>query len=207
MITDRHATLGRDVVDVVAEALKGTARFRGPGGKLPVAVQLREKDLSAHDLLDLAKRLRVVTTAAGADLFINDRLDVALAAGADGIHVPGGGLAVDEIRALAPQLQIGASVHDVHQLRGAARADFVVFGPVFDTPSKQAFGIPAVGVGALAEAARGTVPVVALGGVTPDLVPACLAVGAAGIGCIRSVMGSEDPRKITGIYLECFKWG
>lgn len=207
IITDRRATGGRDVVAVVAEALKGAAAFWGLKGRAPVAVQLREKDLSIRDLLALARRMRVVTAAAGVDLFINDRVDVALAVGADGVHVPGGGLAVADIRAVAPHLRIGVSVHDHAQLQAASGADFVVFGPVFDTPSKQAVGMPGVGLSALAAVAKGPLPVVALGGITPDLAAACVAAGAAGIAWIRPVMGSEDPSKITAICLNCFKWG
>jgi thiamine-phosphate pyrophosphorylase len=89
LITDRHATGGRPLGEVVAAALRGAAGFRRPDGRLPIAISLREKDLSAAELHALAIQIAGLTRAAGADLYVNGRLDVALACGAAGVHLPG----------------------------------------------------------------------------------------------------------------------
>lgn len=204
LITDRKALPGRALLGTVAAALAGTPR--GPDGRSPVAVQLREKDLPAAGLLALAQELRKVTTAAGAALFISDRIDVALACDADGVHLPGGGLPPEEARRLAPGLAIAASTHSPVEVSVARSADFVVFGPVFATPSKATFG-PAQGLAALAAAVgavSGTVPVLALGGVEPANAADCRAAGAAGVACIRAVLCAPDPAAQIAMFLRCF---
>ncbi len=194
VVTDRHATGGRPLVDVVAAALAGAAPFRDARGRVPVAVQLREKDLPGGPLLALARGLRAVTAAAGAALFVNDRVDVALACGADGVHLPEAGLAPATVRAIAPGLAVARSTHDVATIAALRTEpiDFVVFGPVFATPSKQGI-LPARGLAALADAARLGVPVVALGGITEERARACRQSGAFGVACIRSVVAEPDP--------------
>jgi thiamine-phosphate pyrophosphorylase len=138
LVTDRHATGGRDLVDVVARALDAG---------LP-AVQLRDKDLSGRALLVLAERLRALTARTGALLLVNDRVDVAVAVGADGVHLGGGSMPVEVVRRmLPPHALIGVSTHAPADVAATA-ADFVVFGPVYATPSKAAFGAPQ-GVAAL----------------------------------------------------------
>lgn len=178
-------------MDVVARALAGIA-----GSGLPpaeVAVQLREKDLGGRALTELARRLRATTAAAGTRLFINDRIDVALAVGADGVHLSGTSLAVADARRLAPRLAVAMSAHRARELRDAGDLiEFAVFGPVRDTPSKRAYG-PPLGLPALAEAARAGTPVLALGGIGADDVPEVLAAGARGVACIRAVMAAPDP--------------
>jgi thiamine-phosphate pyrophosphorylase len=197
IITDRQLTGGRPLVDVVAAALRGTTRY--PAGT--VAVQLREKDLSAAALLPLARALRAVTIAARASLYINDRADVAVAVGADGVHLSGVSLApVDAARA-APGLALAISAHTLADV-AAARATgapiaFALFGPVNDTPAKRRYG-PPVGVAALAEAARhgaAPLPLLAIGGITVDDVPAMRRAGAHGVACIRAVMTAPDPEQ------------
>src|SRR3954471_9215048 len=111
LITDRRATAGRPLVEIVTRALHGAERFRDREGLLPMAVCLREKDLAGRELLALARALVAVTTAAGAQLFVNGRVDVALAAGAHGVHLPGDGLAPADVRAIAPALAIAVSAH------------------------------------------------------------------------------------------------
>jgi thiamine-phosphate pyrophosphorylase len=184
IITDRKATRGRPLVDVIAAALEG-ARGRGD----QVAVQLREKDLEGRALLELARGLRAVTAAAGAQLFINDRVDVALAAGADGVHLGGRSLSINDVRALAPALRIALSTHTRADVEAAARArvDFVVFGPVFATPSKPNF---TVGIAQLEEVSALGVQVLALGGIDTTNAHACAVAGASGVACIRSVMSA-----------------
>jgi thiamine-phosphate pyrophosphorylase len=190
LVTDRAAVPDGDLVCAVERALAGAP----PGA---VAVQLREKDLGGRDLLRLAEELRAVTRAAGAPLLVNDRVDVALAAGADGVHLPGGGLPIGEARRLlGPDARIGTSAHAAEAARGAAGAgtDFVVFGPVYATPSKLRYG-PPQGLAALAAAARaaGGVPVLAIGGIEPERVGECVRAGASGVAVVRSVLGAADP--------------
>jgi thiamine-phosphate pyrophosphorylase len=191
IVTDRRATGGRPLVQVVAAALGGIA-----GSGLPphdVAVQLREKDLEARALTELARDLRAVTAAAGVSLYVNDRIDVALAVGADGVHLGGTSLSPAEARALGPALAIAVSAHRSADVRAAAAtATFAVFGPLRDTPSKRAYG-PPVGVAALAEAARLDLPLLAIGGLDVADVPEIAAAGARGIACIRPVMAAPDP--------------
>ena len=184
-------------MEVVAAALTGIA---GSGlDPADVAVQLREKDLAGRALTDLGRALRASTAAAGVRLFINDRIDVALAVGADGVHLGGTSLAPAEARALAPRLALAVSTHGTADVRAAvddpARVAFAVFGPIRDTPSKRAYG-PPLGFDALAEAARRSLPVLpllALGGLDARDVPDVLAAGAHGLACIRPVMAARDP--------------
>ena len=164
-------------------------------------MQLREKDLAGRELFRLAEELRVVTTAAGAPFFVNDRADVARAAGADGVHLPAGGLRVADVRRLWPEALVGVSTHAPEEVAGAAveGADFTVFGPVYDTPEKRPYGAP-LGLAALAEAARGRLPVYAIGGVGVAEAAEVSRAGARGVACIRAVLGAPDPaRAVAGI--------
>ena len=188
LITDRQATGGRRLADVVATALRGA----GPAAA-QVAVQLREKDLSGRALLQLACELRAIVSAAGAAFFVNERVDVALAANADGVHLPVSALSVSDVRRIAPHLCIAVSTHDLSQVESAAQAgaDFVVFGPVFDTPSKRVYG-PPKGLQGLERACASAIPVIALGGIDNSNAESCIRVGAYGIAAIRAVMAVDD---------------
>jgi thiamine-phosphate pyrophosphorylase len=182
------------LVEVVAAALTGIV---GSGlDPAEVAVQLREKDLDGRALFDLAHALRATTAAAGVRLFINDRIDVALAVGADGVHLGGTSLLPADARAIAPALTIAVSTHGVADVRAAhddpARVAFAVFGPIRDTPSKRAYG-PPLGIAALTEAARFGLPLLALGGLDAANVPEVVAAGAYGLACIRPVIAAHDP--------------
>lgn len=128
-ITDRSLFPEGAFLSAVETALRSGVR----------AVQLREKDLSAEDLLALARQVKELTRQYGAWLFVNDRADVARIAGADGVHLPESGLPVAEVRREFPELLIGASTHSLERARQAQDegADFIVFGPVFDTPAKR----------------------------------------------------------------------
>jgi thiamine-phosphate pyrophosphorylase len=185
LVTDRHAT--RDLVTSVRAALDAG---------LP-AVQLREKDLPGRPLLALAEALRAATTASGALLFVNDRVDVAVAAGADGVHLGVGAVPVDVARGLLPPgALVGVSTHAPAEVAAAAAAgaDFCFFGPVYPTPSKSG----AQGETALREATRaGTLPVLAIGGVEAERVRAARAAGAAGVAVIRAILAAPDPAAAT----------
>jgi thiamine-phosphate pyrophosphorylase len=197
LITDRSATKGRPLDQVVAEALVGAGvRARD------VAVQLREKDLDGRALLALARSLRAVTAAAGAQLYINDRVDVALAANADGVHLGGRSLAPADVRALTPRLRIGVSTHtrDEVERAAAAGADFVVFGPVFATPSKPGIF---TGVDRLEQVVALGVPVLALGGIDEKNAYECILAGASGVAVVRSVMAATKIDKTVSSLLAC----
>jgi thiamine-phosphate pyrophosphorylase len=204
LITDRHATGGRPLADVVTAALRGIGR----SGLAPadVAVQLREKDLCGRDLTELARGLRAITAGAGVGLYVNDRIDVALAVGADGVHL--GGASLDPVAAagIAGDLAIAVSVHgaaEVATLRATigARIAFALLGPVYDTPSKRAYGAP-LGVRVVNEAVRPGIPIVAVGGIAPEHVRALRAAGAHGVACIRSVMAAADPAAPVGTFCQ-----
>jgi thiamine-phosphate pyrophosphorylase len=195
LVTDRAQTNGRDLVGVVGECL---------AAGLP-AVQVREKDLSAKDLAVLCRLLRNLTRDTGALLIVNDRVDVALAVGADAVQRSGTSLDVKDMRDIAGrQLRIGASVHSVEDAVDAERkgADWVVFGPVYDTPSKRAYG-PPQGLERLAAVVqRVKIPVLAIGGVTPERVPEVIATGARGVGVISGILAAEFPADATQLYLK-----
>jgi thiamine-phosphate pyrophosphorylase len=182
LVTDRRGTEGRDLAAVVEAALDAG---------LP-AVQLRDKDLPGRPLLALAERLRAATARAGALLLVNDRIDVAIAAGADGVHLGGGSVPVDVARRLlGPGALIGVSTHAPGEAPGAA--DFAFFGPVWATPGKTD-----VGPRRLAEAVRASpVPMLAIGGVTAARVPDARAAGAAGVAVIRAILAAPDPAAAT----------
>jgi thiamine-phosphate pyrophosphorylase len=193
LITDRTVTGGRALDEVIAQALRALSRpSRTPAA---VAVQLRERDLPAAALLSLARRLRAVTAHAGVRLFVNDRVDVALAVGADGVHLGHRSMDVADVRTLAPSLQIAVSTHALAEVQAAANSgqvSFVVFGPVFDTPSKRIYG-PPLGLEPLRQACAVGIPVVAIGGIEVENVAPCRRSGASGIACIRAVLRNADP--------------
>lgn len=188
VITDRNKTRGRDLAEVVGLACDGGVRW----------FQLREKDLSAGKLLELAGKLRQVTAERGARLIVNDRADVALAVGADGVHLPASGLPPSVARTLVGRgLLVGVSTHSEDEARRAAEAgaDYITFGPLFYTPSKAAYG-PPVGLEALREVAgrlQPPVPILGLGGVKPGNVSQVVAAGARGVALISAVISAGDP--------------
>jgi thiamine-phosphate pyrophosphorylase len=155
-------------------------------------IQIREKDLDARFLLDLVRFAVAETRAGSARVLVNDRLDVALAANAAGVHLGENSLpldAVTEWRRSSGRVDflIGVSCHSLESARAAERggADYIFFGPVFATPTKAAFGAPQ-GIERLREiCAAVTTPVLAIGGVASANMDSCLAAGAAGIAAIR----------------------
>jgi thiamine-phosphate pyrophosphorylase len=160
------------------------------------AVQVREKDLSALDLCRLTERLLARTRAAGAALLVNDRVDVALATGADGVHLTRKSLPPREARRLlGSERVIGLSCHSAAEAGEAAAegADFAVLGPIYPTPSKTPFG-PPLGLEVLRAArAACSCPLLAIGGIKADQVPAVLGAGADGVAVISAVLSAADP--------------
>lgn len=188
LVTDRTRTAGRPLLQVIESALQGGVD----------AVQLREKDLAARALVELGHELRALCNRYGARLLVNDRIDVALAIGADGIHLPVNSFSPrDARRLLGADAWIGISTHTLAEARAArdAGADFIVFGPIFDTPSKRAFGAP-VGLNALGDVTRAlSTPVVAIGGITAAQVQALRARGARGIAVISAILEAAAPQQ------------
>jgi thiamine-phosphate pyrophosphorylase len=153
-------------------------------------IQLREKNLSARTLYELTVRAARLTKGSATRLLVNDRADIARAAGADGVHLTTRSLHAQVVRRVfGAEFLIGVSTHSLEEARDArdGGADFATFGPLFETVSKRAFG-PPVGLAPLSEAARALAPfpLLALGGITGETeTAAALRAGAQGIAAIR----------------------
>ena len=187
LVTDRNTTGGREFTWVLEQALEGGVR----------AVQLREKDLGGRDLLQLAREVKELCDRYGAELFVNDRVDVALASDAAGVHLAANSLPVKVARKIVgPDRKIGVSTHSVDEARAAAEAgaDFVLFGPVYPTASKLAFGDPQgpAALNTVTDAA--SVPVFAIGGIKLEHIPELKAHGAARIALISGISVAPNPR-------------
>jgi thiamine-phosphate pyrophosphorylase len=152
------------------------------------ALQVREKDRDDRDVLELTLEARAaLPPSPGTVVLVNGRLDIALAAGADGAHLPADGVPIDALRRrFGPDVLLGRSTHHVEEVEAALRegADYVMFGPVYPTPSKERYGPPR-GLDELARAARLPIPVYALGGVTLSRFGELAEAGAAGVAGIR----------------------
>jgi thiamine-phosphate pyrophosphorylase len=190
LVTDRQQTRGRSLLDVLTSALAAGLR----------SIQLRERDLSTRDLLRLAQAAHQLTTAAGAQLLINDRVDIAMTLDAVGVHLRTNSLPVGATRKiLGGQRLIGVSTHSVEEaIRAEAEgADYVVLGPIYETPSKLAYGAP-LGVRALEEACRRVrVPMIGIGGVTAARVEEMRRAGAFGVAVVTAVLGAVDVERAT----------
>jgi thiamine-phosphate pyrophosphorylase len=172
-----------------------------------VALQLREKDLEAVELVALARQLRTICDRYRARLIVNDRIDVAIAAHADGVHLPADSFAVADARALIGKGGlVGVSTHDNAEVIVAARsgADFVVYGPVFDPLSKGSYATARGADGLITAVRAASIPVFALGGITASRVRElgiAIATGnargrvtrPAGVAVIGSIFDAPDP--------------
>ena len=188
LVTDRNQTGSRDLLWVLEQALDGGVK----------ALQLREKDLSGRDLFSLAERVRALCHAYEAALFINDRVDVAMAVDAAGVQLSKASLPIATARALlGPEKIIGASTHSLQEAQKAeqAGADFVLFGPVYFTPSKAAYGAPQ-GLTALKTiVANISLPVYAIGGIKPENIQATKKLGVRGVALISAIVSAENPKE------------
>lgn len=189
LITDRNQTGSVRLVDVIEDALKGGVR----------GVQLREKDLSSRELYELAYDLRKLTAKYDARLIINDRVDIALAVEADGVHLGLNSLPIHRVRRLLGNSRlIGLSCHNqVNAIMAQENgADFITFGPVYYTPSKANYGKP-VGIEKLEMVSHLLdIPVFGLGGIKLDNIKEVVATGASGIALVSAIIAAEDPQTV-----------
>ena len=187
LITDRYRTCGKPLTTVVEEALKGGIK----------AVQLREKGLSAKELFELAHGIRSLTRQYGARLFINDRVDIAMAVNADGVHLGQNGFSARDAKGIFPEAAVGVSTHSLNEAKKAEGegADFITLGPIFYTPSKAGYGEP-LGVEVIKRVkAEINIPVFAIGGIKKNNAKDVINAGVDGIAVISAVMGAEDTGK------------
>ena len=196
LITDLKR-MGKDrFLDAVEEALQGGVR----------ALQIREKDLSPKDLLVLALEVKPLTVRYNAKLFINDRADIAVMAGADGVHLTETSVQVSEIKNNFPDLIIGVSTHSMEGARLAESqgADFITFSPIYETPSKASYG-PPQGLDPLRQVSQAVrLPVLALGGITLHRVSECLEQGAFGVAVISDIWDSTHIKQHSSEYTQNF---
>jgi thiamine-phosphate pyrophosphorylase len=187
-VTDRRKTGDRPLLEVIDAAIAGGLDL----------LQIREKDLPAGELLDLVRAAQDLVKRARSRcrIVVNDRLDVALAARANGVHLPSEGLPIKEVRSRAKgRFQIGRSVHSPAEAREAAKAgaDYVFFGPVFETPSKIAYG-PPQGTAALRKlVGSARRPIWAIGGINLETIAELADIAVAGVAAISAIGTADDP--------------
>jgi len=190
LVTDRHQTKGRPLVPLLQRVLTAAAP----------AIQLRERDLSARELVTLAREVQAVTASRRSQLLINDRIDVALALEGVGVHLRSNSLPVPIARqVLGTQRLLGISVHTVEEVMKAESqgADYIVLGPIYETPSKQMFG-PPLGIHTLEKACRLVrLPIIGIGGVTAARAREMRRAGAFGVAVITAVLGAADVESAT----------
>lgn len=196
VVLDRSAARGRDLEAILDAVLAGGSRL----------VQLREKEWPSGRLLPLARRLRERCRRAGATFIVNDRIDLALAADADGVHLGARSLPIVAARrVVGPDLLVGRSVHNLDEAGQAEEdgASYLLVGPVFPTPSHP--GEPALGLGPYREAAlRAKIPVVAIGGITSDNVRLVAQAGGRGAAAIGAFYAAADPAESARAFRAAF---
>jgi len=194
LITDRKVAT-KPLPEAVRLALEGGVR----------AVQLREKDMPVRELLALALELRSITREYGAKLFINDRVDVAVSVDADGVHLGHLSMPPEGARkVVGKDMLIGVSTHNLDEAKAAEAggADFITFGPIFDTSSNVKKGAP-VGIDAIKSIKSGIhIPIFALGGIKSGFAGQIMASGAYGISMISAIFGAYDIKKAAEIVVQ-----
>jgi thiamine-phosphate pyrophosphorylase len=189
VVTDRHQTNSRPLIPLLQRAL---------AAGMPV-IQLRERDLSAKELVTLAREVQAITDPCRSQFLINDRIDVALALGA-GVHLRSDSLPLSVARQmLGPRRLLGISVHAVEEAVQAESqgADYIVLGPIYETPSKQMFG-PPLGIHTLEKACQLVrIPIIGIGGVTAARAREMRRAGAFGAAVITAILGADDVESAT----------
>jgi len=195
VVTDRHQTNGRPLVPLLQQTVNAVAP----------AIQLRERDLSARELVTLAREVQAVTASRRSQLLINDRIDVALALEGVGVHLRSNSLPVSVARQLlGAQRLVGVSVHTIEEAIQVESqgADYIVLGPIYATPSKQMFG-PPLGIHTLEKACRLVrIPIIGIGGVTAARAQQMRRAGAFGVAVITAILGATDVESATRELLE-----
>jgi thiamine-phosphate pyrophosphorylase len=197
LITDRHLCVDASLLEAAEMALKGGVK----------AIQLREKDLRTRELLRLAYDLRKLTLKYDARLFINDRVDIAIAVEADGVHLGQRSIPPFAVRRMISTLIIGVSAHNIEEARKAKAdgADFITYGPVFETPSKAKYGAP-VGLDGLSTVtAEVDIPIFAIGGIKPENLKDAMDTGAAGVALISGIFAAKKVKPAAMKYLRLLK--
>ncbi|MFO0697593.1 MAG: thiamine phosphate synthase [Nitrospira sp.] len=185
LVTDRTQTGSRSLPTLIQQAVSAG---------LP-AIQLRERDLPTGELLPLLQEIQSITKPRAVPLIVNDRVDLMMALDLEGVHLRSDSLPTHPVRTLIGLRRlVGISTHSVDDVERANQsgADYVVFGPIFDTPSKRSFG-PPLGLTVLAEVChRSTIPVFAIGGITCERVPDVRRAGAHGVAVIGALLTRDD---------------
>ncbi|GJL53418.1 MAG: putative thiamine-phosphate synthase [Nitrospirales bacterium] len=198
VVTDRHQTRERPLHSVIQETLHAGTR----------CVQLREKDLDTSHLLSLAQEMLSEVRRHQAFLLINDRADIAKYIKADGVHLRSDSLPIPQVRQfLGPHAWIGKSTHTLNEVwtAEAEGADFLVLGPIYDTPSKRRYG-PPLGLGVLEQACQhSTLPVFAIGGITPERVKDVKHAGAYGVAVMSAILESPNISSVTRHFLQALE--
>lgn len=197
LVTDRTACASRPLDGVIATAVAAGVRL----------VQLREKDLSARELLRIGETLLEPVRKGGGMLVVNDRLDVALALGADGVHLGSNSLPVKATRrVVGDSMLIGVSVHSAEEAVRAERegADYLVLGTIFETRSHP--GTPPAGLRVVSEVTAAVrLPVVAIGGINATNVGSVIGAGASGVAVITAIQSAQDVEAATGTLLAAMR--
>lgn len=200
LVTDRPLCLGRDLFDVVRQAIAGGTTM----------VQLREKDSDTREFVELARAVHDVTRPLGIPLFINDRIDVALACGAEGVHVGQTDMHPRDVRALiGDDMLLGLSIDTREQVREAEDlpVDYLGIGPVFATKTK-ACNCPEWGLDGLREVkAMSRHPLVGIGGVNEQNAADIIRAGAVGIAVVSNICSADSPEAASRALVEAVRQG
>ena len=187
LVTSQSLSEGRTTVDIVRQALVAGVTL----------IQLREKDLPLHEYLELAHDVRALTKPYGCLLIVNDRIDVALASGADGVHLGLGDLPIDAARSIAPDLIIGASSHNIEEAKAAeaAGASYVNIGPIYPTQTKN-WTEAYLGIEGLTRIApEVNIPFTVMGGIKQTHIPELCTAGASTIALVTAVTAAPNPEQ------------